>query len=169
MPPTADSSNQTTPDAPGDALPYVVGGEGQRYDIEHIMRLIPHRPPFLLVDCIKSIETHAVVAIKNVSINEPYFQGHFPGHPVMPGVLLIEALAQAGCIMLNNRQNRQRTYYLAGVDSARFKRRVVPGDVLELRVRSIQERRKLGKAQGEVWVGENMVAEATILFAESEV
>jgi len=173
---SAHSSNQAAVAAPpapvapanGNRPGYVIGGPDQPCNIEHVIHLLPHRYPFLLIDRIKSAGWMEIVALKNVSINEPYFAGHFPGHPVMPGVLILEALAQAGCVLLANRTNGRKLMYLAGVDHARFKRTVVPGDVLELRVQILQERRKLGKARGEAWVDDKMVAEAEILFADAE-
>lgn len=107
-------------------------------DIAHIMRLLPHRYPMLLIDRVISyVANQSLTALKNVSINEPFFQGHFPGRPVMPGVLIIEAMAQAGGIlsyMSNHERDPDVIYYLAGVDDARFRRPVVPGDQLEIRV-----------------------------------
>ncbi|HEX7720149.1 MAG TPA: 3-hydroxyacyl-ACP dehydratase FabZ [Woeseiaceae bacterium] len=107
-------------------------------DIAHIMRLLPHRYPMLLIDRVSDyVANESLTALKNVSINEPFFQGHFPSRPVMPGVLIIEAMAQAGGIlsyMSNQERDPDLIYYLAGVDDARFRRPVVPGDQLEIRV-----------------------------------
>jgi 3-hydroxyacyl-[acyl-carrier-protein] dehydratase len=107
-------------------------------DIAHIMRLLPHRYPMLLIDRVSDyVANQSLTALKNVSINEPYFQGHFPTRPVMPGVLIIEAMAQAGGLlsyMSNEERDPDLIYYLAGVDDARFRRPVVPGDQLEIRV-----------------------------------
>ncbi len=107
-------------------------------DIAHIMRLLPHRYPMLLIDRVSDyVANQSLTALKNVSINEPFFQGHFPTRPVMPGVLIIEAMAQAGGIlsyMSNQERDPDLIYYLAGVDDARFRRPVVPGDQLEIRV-----------------------------------
>lgn len=109
-----------------------------KLDVAGIMDLLPHRYPFLLLDRVSAIEPgRSLTAIKNVTINEPFFQGHFPGRPVMPGVLIIEAMAQAGGIlsyMSHEHAEKDLIYYLAAVDDARFRRPVVPGDVLELRV-----------------------------------
>jgi 3-hydroxyacyl-[acyl-carrier-protein] dehydratase len=109
-----------------------------RLDIGGVQALLPHRYPFLLIDAVTSYEPGvSIEAIKNVSVNEPYFQGHFPGRPVMPGVLIVEAMAQAGGIlsyMSSREQDRDLVYYLAGVDEARFRRPVVPGDRLDLAV-----------------------------------
>ena len=107
-------------------------------DVLGIMDLLPHRYPFLLIDrVIECRPGESITAIKNVTINEPYFQGHFPGRPVMPGVLIIEAMAQAGGVlsyMTSHERDPDLIYYLAGVDDARFRRPVVPGEMLELRV-----------------------------------
>jgi len=108
-------------------------------DITQIQTLIPHRYPFLLVDKVVSIDYEAqkIVATKNVSINEPFFQGHFPGQPIMPGVLIIEAMAQAGGVLTQmtlGRDAQSKLFYMVKVDKARFTRKVVPGDVLEMHV-----------------------------------
>ena len=107
-------------------------------DVTRIQELLPHRYPFLLVDRVNAYEPHkSIVAVKNVSINEPFFQGHFIGHPVMPGVLVIEALAQAGGVLTQLSRGtvaHNKLFYLVKIDNARFSRMVVPGDVLELHV-----------------------------------
>ncbi len=107
-------------------------------DVTRIQSLLPHRYPFLLVDRVIAYEPHkSIVAVKNVSINEPFFQGHFVGHPVMPGVLVIEALAQAGGVLTQLSRGTvadNKLFYLVKIDNARFSRMVVPGDVLELHV-----------------------------------
>jgi 3-hydroxyacyl-[acyl-carrier-protein] dehydratase len=107
-------------------------------DVTRIQELLPHRYPFLLVDRVIAYEPHkSIVAVKNVSINEPFFQGHFIGHPVMPGVLVIEALAQAGGVLTQLSRGtvaHNKLFYLVKIDNARFSRMVVPGDVLELHV-----------------------------------
>jgi 3-hydroxyacyl-[acyl-carrier-protein] dehydratase len=107
-------------------------------DVGDIMNLLPHRYPFLLIDSVSDcVPGESITAVKNVSINEPYFQGHFPGRPVMPGVLIVEAMAQAGGVlsyMTSRDRDPDLIYYLAGVDDARFRRPVVPGDRLEIRV-----------------------------------
>ncbi|HZD53076.1 MAG TPA: 3-hydroxyacyl-ACP dehydratase FabZ [Woeseiaceae bacterium] len=112
--------------------------EGVReLDVAGIMKLLPHRYPFLLIDAVTGYTPgESITAIKNVTVNEPYFQGHFPGRPVMPGVLIIEAMAQAGGVlsyMTSRDRDPDLIYYLAGVDSARFRRPVAPGDTLEIR------------------------------------
>src|SRR5699024_10545309 len=118
-------------------------------DIKQIKETIPHRYPFLLVDKVNEIEEgKRVVCLKNVTANEPFFQGHFPDYPVMPGVLIIEALAQAGAIaVLGKEQNKGKVGFLAGVDKCRFKKQVTPGDQLRLEVEIIREKGPIGKGK----------------------
>ena len=121
----------TSPAAPTPQMPI---------DVNRIMGMLPHRYPFLLVDRVLELEPHKRLrGIKNVTINEPFFQGHFPGHPVMPGVLVLEALAQAGGLLTQlslgeGAEKQDKLFYLVKIDNARFSRMVVPGDVLELHV-----------------------------------
>lgn len=141
-------------------------------DVTQIMQLLPHRYPFLLVDRVVELEPHKrIKAIKNVSINEPFFNGHFPAHPVMPGVLVVEAMAQAGGLLTQlsaggKPLNGDRLFYLVKVDKARFSRMVVPGDQLELEV--VLKRNLRGMAQYECCakVEGKEVASAEILCAE---
>jgi 3-hydroxyacyl-[acyl-carrier-protein] dehydratase len=141
-------------------------------DVTCIQRMLPHRYPFLLVDRVVELEPHKRVrAIKNVSINEPFFQGHFPGHPVMPGVLVIEAMAQAGGLLsqLSSPENcpsRQKLFYLVKVDKARFSRMVVPGDQLELDVELKRTLRGMAQYLCVARVDGKEVASAEILCAE---
>lgn len=132
-------------------------------DIQTVMQTLPHRFPFLLVDRVLSVEGGAVHAIKNVSINEPFFGGHFPTEPVMPGVLIVEALAQSSMFGLPVEQGT--IGYLAGIDGARFRRKVVPGDQLHLHTELEFLRRNLGKTRCRAEVEGVVVAEANILFA----
>lgn len=136
-------------------------------DIQEIRDTIPHRYPFLLVDKILEIEEgKRVVGLKNVTINEPFFQGHFPDHPVMPGVLIIEALAQVGAIaVLGIEENKGKLGFLAGVDKARFKRQVVPGDQLQLEVEITRMKGAIGKGKGKATVNGELAAQAEIMFA----
>lgn len=136
-------------------------------DIRQIMEIIPHRYPFLLVDRIVELEAgKRAVGIKNVSANEPFFQGHFPGNPVMPGVLIIEAMAQAGAVaLLSLTENKGKLGMFAGMEGVRFRRPVVPGDQLRLEVEITKMRGSIGKGQGRAWVGADLAAEAELVFA----
>lgn len=134
--------------------------------IEDIMEIIPHRYPFLLVDKIVELEEgKRVVGIKNVTINEPFFQGHFPGKPVMPGVLIIEAMAQVGAVlMLKNVEDKDNKLALfAGIDEARFRRPVIPGDQLRLEVEVIKIKAMTAKLKAKAFVCDELVAEAVLL------
>ncbi|AEH49589.1 3-hydroxyacyl-ACP dehydratase FabZ [Parageobacillus thermoglucosidasius] len=136
-------------------------------DSQQIQEIIPHRYPFLLVDRILEIEDgKRAVGIKNVSVNEPFFVGHFPGYPVMPGVLIVEALAQVGAVaMLKKEENRGRLAFFAGIDSCRFKKQVKPGDQLRLEVEIIRAKGAVGKGKGVATVDGELVCEAEIMFA----
>jgi 3-hydroxyacyl-[acyl-carrier-protein] dehydratase len=130
-----------------------------------IMKILPHRYPFLLVDRIVELEVGTrAVGIKNVTINEPFFQGHFPGHPIMPGVLIIEALAQVGGVTAALAENgvEDKVTYFVGIDKARFRRPVVPGDVLRLEMNIINHRRGIYCFDGKAYVGDKLVAEAEL-------
>ncbi|MGG7519210.1 3-hydroxyacyl-ACP dehydratase FabZ [Allorhizobium undicola] len=133
-------------------------------DILEIMKLIPHRYPFLLVDRIIEIDgDNAAVGIKNVTINEPFFQGHFPGHPIMPGVLLIEAMAQtAGAICALKEGTRDNLVYFMMIDNARFRKPVVPGDQVRFHVHKQRQRGKMWMFKCEAKVDGALVAEADI-------
>lgn len=133
---------------------------------QQIQEIIPHRYPFLLVDKIEEIEVgKSAVGIKNVTINEPFFQGHFPGHPVMPGVLIVEALAQVGAIaLLSSEEYKGKLALFAGIDEVRFKKQVVPGDVLRLEVEIISVRRNIGKGQVVATVDGKVACKGTIMF-----
>ncbi len=136
-------------------------------DIKKIMEFLPHRYPFLLVDRIIEMEADTrIVGIKNVTINEPFFTGHFPGEPVMPGVLLIEAMAQVGAVMvLSQPDNLGKIVYLAAVDKAKFRRPVTPGDQLRIEVKLSAIRHSIGKGFASVHVGDEPAAEAVLTFA----
>lgn len=135
--------------------------------IEEIMNLIPHRYPFLLVDRIESvIPGEEAVGIKCVSMNEPFFQGHFPGRPLMPGVLIVEALAQVGAVALMSVEaNKGKLAVFAGIDEVRFKRQVVPGDVLRLEVKIDSLRRGIGKGVALATVNGEVACKGTLMFA----
>lgn len=135
-------------------------------DIKGIMKILPHRYPFLLVDRIIELEPgKTLTAIKNVTMNEPFFQGHFPGEPVLPGVLILEAMAQAGSILacLSDREMIGRLAYFAGVDKARFRRVVRPGDQLVLRLEMIKQKGKIIKMAGKAFVDEQLATEAELM------
>ena len=139
-------------------------------NVEEILQLLPHRYPFLLVDRVIELTPNKhVKAIKNVTINEPFFNGHFPGHPVMPGVLIVESLAQAcGLLIFLSAQERnsRRLFYLVKVDNAKFSALVVPGDQLVLDVELRRTIRKMGQFICRAFVGDKQVAEAELLCAE---
>jgi len=132
-------------------------------DINEIMEMIPHRYPFLLIDKVKDIQSgESAIGIKNVTIGEPYFKGHFPGHPIMPGVLIIEAMAQTSAVLVVEAMGKKenRLVYFMTVDQARFRKPVLPGDLLELTVRKERSRGNVWKFKGEAHVDSNLKAEA---------
>ena len=136
------------------------------FDANAIMRIIPHRYPFLLVDKIIDFKPNeSIVGIKNVTINEPFFQGHFPGHPIMPGVLIIEGMAQTGGIMLLNQMDDPSKYvaYFASIDNVKFRKPVMPGDTLRYEMRVISLKPNLSKMRGEAFVGHEKVAEGDFM------
>lgn len=132
-----------------------------------IQRVLPHRYPFLLVDRIVEVEQgRRAVGLKNVTINEPFFQGHFPGNPVMPGVLIIEAMAQVcAFVALEPSRGEGKLALLAAVDRARFRRPVVPGDQLRMEVELVRAKGNLGRVTCSAFVGEKLVADAELTFA----
>jgi 3-hydroxyacyl-[acyl-carrier-protein] dehydratase len=137
-------------------------------DVEGIQKLLPHRPPFLLVDRVVEFEANRrLVALKGVTMNEPFFQGHFPGAPVMPGVLILEALAQAAALLavlsLTPGEADGKLTYLMGIDAARFRRPVVPGDRLELIVEVTKQKGAVWKQRAEARVDGQVVAEAEFM------
>ena len=139
----------------------------QIIDVNRIREIIPHRYPFLLVDRITYLEPGIKASgYKNVTTNEPFFQGHFPGNPIMPGVLIVEALAQLGCVaMLIKDEYKDMIGLFAGIDSVRFKKPVVPGDKLELYVELLKLKGPIGKFKGEAKVDGQLACEAEVLFA----
>ena len=136
---------------------------------EQIMQILPHRYPFLMVDRVTRIEGNQITAEKNVTINEPFFQGHFPGHPIMPGVMQLEAMAQvAGILMLKQAGNAGKIAYFMAADKVKWRKPVKPGDVLQIDVELTKARGKIGKAKGVCSVGGETVSEAEIAFALAE-
>lgn len=134
---------------------------------KQIMEIIPHRHPFLLIDTIEELEAgKRAVGKKCVSFNEPYFAGHFPNEPVMPGVLIIEAMAQAGAVAILSKPGQEgKTAYFAGIQNAKFKKKVKPGDVLTLELEIIKEKGPIGVGKGTAKVDGALVASAELTFA----
>lgn len=137
------------------------------YTAKEIMGIIPHRHPFMLIDTIEELEPGVrAVGKKCVSFNEPYFAGHFPGNPVMPGVLIMEALAQVGAVaILDLPENKGKTAYFAGIDNAKFKQMVLPGDVLMLETTIIKRKGPIGVGEAVATVNGKVVAKAQLTFA----
>ena len=137
------------------------------YTAKEIMEILPHRAPFLLIDTIEELEPGVrALGKKCVSMNEPYFQGHFPGNPVMPGVLIMEALAQVGAVaILSQPEWKGRTAYFAGIDKAKFRKKVLPGDVLMLEMAIIKVKGPVGIGKAVATVDGKVVAEAELTFA----
>jgi len=142
------------------------------FDISKVMELLPHRYPFLLIDRVVACQQgESLSAIKNVSINEPFFQGHFPGHPIMPGVLILEALAQAtGLLAFSSMGDAHKTklYLLVGIDKARFRGQVVPGDQLQLNVVLKRNIRGIGMYRCEALVDGEIVADAEMMCSAQD-
>lgn len=134
-------------------------------DINEIKEILPHRYPFLLIDKVISMEGNKIVAIKNVTVNENYFQGHFPTEAVMPGVLIIEALAQTGAVaILSKNEFKGKIAYFAGIDKAKFRRKVIPGDILRLEVEITKLRGRAGIGYGIAYVDDKKVCEGELTF-----
>jgi 3-hydroxyacyl-[acyl-carrier-protein] dehydratase len=134
-------------------------------DVIEIQRILPHRYPFLMIDRVLEVERmKRIVAIKNVTVNEPWFHGHFPGHPLMPGVLIIEAMAQAGgvLLLLDVPDRGSKLVVFTGIDGAKFRRPVVPGDTVRFEVSVEQWRSRAGKMKGAAYVDDRLACEATL-------
>lgn len=143
-------------------------------EINKILNLLPHRYPFILVDRVLEYKAFDyLVAIKNVTINEPFFTGHFPGNPIMPGVLMLEALAQAGAILSNlsrsAKEGYEYLYYFAGVDKAKFKQVIIPGDQLRLEVKLIGQKKDFWRVHGDAYVGDKIACTADLMSAAKEI
>ncbi len=142
-------------------------------DIHDVLKNLPHRFPFLLIDRVLDYkEGEYLVALKNVTINEPFFTGHFPIRPVMPGVLILEALAQAAAILAYKSTSQSPTggtlFYFAGIDNARFRKVVEPGDQLKLEVKLLKAKREIWKLEGNAYVGDELVCSAELLSAQRD-
>src|SRR5690242_8712754 len=135
--------------------------------IAEIMRILPHRYPFLLVDRVIEVDPDKrIVALKNVTVNEPFFAGHFPGFPVMPGVLIVEAIAQVGAVaVLGMPENKGKLAFFAGLDEVRFKRQVMPGDILRIEVTLTRVRGSFGQGTGEATVDGQLACRGSFMFA----
>ena len=136
-------------------------------DINEIMKIIPQRAPFLMIDRVESYEPgKSCVAYKNVCINEPHFKGHFPSQPIMPGVLIVEALAQAGAVaILSKEENKGKNALFGGIDKLKFKKQVVPGDVLKLEINIIKEKGPIGVGEAVAYVDGKVAAKGELTFA----
>jgi beta-hydroxyacyl-ACP dehydratase FabZ len=135
-------------------------------DVRRIIELLPHRYPFLLVDRIVEVQgTQKIIGLKNVTINEPFFQGHFPGHPIMPGVLIVEAMAQTGGLLLMEQvsDREKKVVYFMALDNVKFRKPVVPGDQLRMEVEMLQFRGKIARMKGTALVDGQVVTEAEMM------
>jgi UDP-3-O-[3-hydroxymyristoyl] N-acetylglucosamine deacetylase/3-hydroxyacyl-[acyl-carrier-protein] dehydratase len=151
--------------ASGFDLPPVPDGKGAFWDINAISQIMPHRYPMLLVDRIIELTDDRVVGVKNVTINEPFFIGHFPEHPIMPAVLIIEAMAQTGGVLLLNKveRPREKLVYFMGIDGAKFRRPVLPGDQVRFELKMLKLKGRICKMSGKAFVDDQLVAEAELL------
>jgi beta-hydroxyacyl-ACP dehydratase FabZ len=139
---------------------------GKVLDINVIQKILPHRYPFLLVDRILEITEKKIIGIKNVTINEPFFQGHFPGHPIMPGVLIVEAMAQVGGVgALNMKENLDKLAYFLAIDNVRFRKPVVPGDQLRIEVDLLKVKMGIMKVHAVAKVDGEVTTEGDLMFA----
>jgi UDP-3-O-[3-hydroxymyristoyl] N-acetylglucosamine deacetylase/3-hydroxyacyl-[acyl-carrier-protein] dehydratase len=143
--------------------------EGSSLSINQLLKLLPHRYPFLMIDRVTKVEGNCITAIKNVSINEPYFQGHFPRFPIMPGVLQLEAIAQAaGVLMLRQAENLGKLAFFMSAENVKWRKPVIPGDMIVIEVELVKNRGKIGKAKGVCRVDGEVVSEADVTFMLSD-
>jgi len=143
--------------------------QAKKEDLDRFIRLLPHRYPFLLVDRVLELDQERTLTLKNVTVNEPFFTGHFPDLPIMPGVLIVEALAQSAAILaFGILGGRRSLFMLTGIDKVRLRRRVVPGDQLKMEVRLIKHHHPLWKMRGEARVDGELAAEAELSAMEVE-
>jgi UDP-3-O-[3-hydroxymyristoyl] N-acetylglucosamine deacetylase/3-hydroxyacyl-[acyl-carrier-protein] dehydratase len=149
----------------GETMPKIPANEDGAMNVEELMKFIPHRYPFLMVDRILKIDGNKIIGVKNVTINEPYFQGHFPGHPIMPGVLQLEAMAQvAGILLLKQIEAINQVAYFMSAEDVKWRKPVFPGDALIIEVELTKARGKIGKAKGVCKIGGEIVSEAEVTF-----
>jgi UDP-3-O-[3-hydroxymyristoyl] N-acetylglucosamine deacetylase/3-hydroxyacyl-[acyl-carrier-protein] dehydratase len=154
-----------TPPPPAKDAPAPLPTAEGSMNIEDLMKILPHRPPFLLVDRILKFEGNKIVGVKNVTMNEDFFRGHFPGHPIMPGVLQLEAMAQvAGILLLKRIEAANQLAYFMSAEEVKWRKPVLPGDVLVIEVELIKIRGKIGKARGVCKVDGEIVSEASVTF-----
>jgi UDP-3-O-[3-hydroxymyristoyl] N-acetylglucosamine deacetylase/3-hydroxyacyl-[acyl-carrier-protein] dehydratase len=138
-------------------------------DVVGIQKILPHRYPFLMVDHVTKIDGTKITGVKNVSVNEPFFEGHFPGHPIMPGVLQLEAIAQvAGILTLRQAENMGKLAYFMAAENVKWRKPVRPGDTLIIEVELTKSRGKVGKAKGACYVNGEVVSEAEVTFILAE-
>lgn len=165
-PPPRALPEQKPPGAPSEAADYsLMVQDGGTLDVMQIMKILPHRYPFLMLDRVTRIDGNKITGLKNLSINEPFFQGHFPGHPIMPGVLQLEAIAQvAGILMMRQAENFGKLAYFMSADKVKWRKPVRPGDTLIVDVEMVKSRGKIGKAKGTCYVGNEEVSEAEVTF-----
>ena len=143
--------------------------EGGSLDVTQIMKILPHRYPFLMVDRVTKIDGTKITGVKNVSVDEPFFQGHFPHHPIMPGVLQLEAIAQvAGILTLRQAENMGKLAYFMSAENVKWRKPVRPGDTLVIEVELTKSRGKIGKAKGVCYVQGEVVSEAEVTFILAE-